>query len=484
MHKLLRKQINRLLKGSQSASADVQEFLSVVNESYEQFESDYMMLERAMDLASDELLDKNASLEFEIQKKQLAEEALIESQGQLEERVKLRTAQLLNAKGDAEKANRAKSEFLARMSHELRTPLNTILGFSYLLMNNPEDPLSSLQKQKVDSIHFSGQHLLQLINDVLDLAKIESGSLDMEIENIDLNVLLENVIDISTSIAEKKRVSLHFNTEGEEHYFVYADHLRLRQVFLNIISNAIKYNREGGSVEISLSNRGKDKIRINFKDTGLGIPEEKYSALFVAFDRLGAERFEAEGTGIGLTISRELLHLMNGEIDFDSTLGEGSTFFVDLIRSSNQPDRPDMGGVDTVITANDDSNSKDKVRVLYIEDNEKNMHLMRHILRFRPNIDLLEANDALTGLDLAIIKNPDIILLDLNLPGMDGMTAFSRLSTFPETCSIPVIALTANAMKHDKEKAMKMGFKDYITKPIDIAQFLLKIDRVLQKDNA
>ncbi len=382
--------------------------------------------------------------------------------------------QLLISKKEAEQANHAKSDFLARMSHELRTPMNAILGFTQILELNPKSTLSDKEKRNLQMVSSAGNHLLELINEVLDLSSIESKEIKLALEIVDIIPIVDNVISISKSMAEEKGVSLEYENIPQDSCFVLADPLRFKQVVLNLLSNAIKYNISDGSVVVSYEKERNRTLRIGVRDTGHGISNDKKSKIFKPFERFDADSEQIEGTGIGLTITKQLVELMNGTIGFESTAGEGSFFYIDVPISDKTP---------LVKSENKElptrSSLKTKKTILYIEDIPANVLLVEEILLEKENIRFISASNAQAGIELAQSENPDLILMDIHMPGMDGLTAFDELQSLNKTRNIPVIALTADAMDVDIKKALKRGFKDYITKPINVPIFMHVINKTL-----
>ncbi|MFZ2451393.1 MAG: PAS domain S-box protein [Methylovulum miyakonense] len=384
---------------------------------------------------------------------------------------------LERAKFVAEKANLAKSDFLSSMSHELRSPLNAILGFGQLIEAGKPPPTAS-QKASIDQILQAGWYLLELINEILDLALIESGKVSMSPEPVSLAEVLGDCQRMIEPQAQKSGVRITFPEFGQP-CFVNADRTRLKQIFINLLSNAIKYNRVAGEVEVTCDVAASGRVRISFRDTGQGLPEEKLAQLFQPFNRLGQENGIEEGTGIGLVVSKRLVELMEGEIGVVSTVGVGSVFWVELNTTPEQQIIEDMVEPSAIAQSQlpDDAQA---YTVLCVEDNPANLMLIATLLASRPDIRLLSARDGNRGVEIARNSQPDVILMDINLPGISGIKALEILSQDPATSHIPVIALSANAMPRDIEKGLAAGFFRYLTKPIKVNEFMNTLDLALK----
>jgi PAS domain S-box-containing protein len=382
-------------------------------------------------------------------------------------------AELERAKKEAEDANRAKSDFLSRMSHELRTPLNAILGFGQLLQR---DALTEKQRQEVDLIVKGGRHLLGLINEVLDISRIEVGRLDLSPEAVALPDLLREVAHLTQPMAAEHGVMVFIDDPSVAGKVVLADLQRLKQVLLNLVSNAIKYNKDLGRVRIHAEPVPPGRLRIHVSDTGPGIALDKQARLFTPFDRLGAESTPIEGSGLGLVLSKRLVEIMGGTLTFVSKLGQGTRFTVELARGHTDH----APGADMPISQARPSPAPAAARtVLYIEDNAANTQLLQAVLMHRPGLRLLTAAQGGAGIELARQHLPDLILLDVHLPDMKGPEMMARLSADAALRSIPVIVISADATAHQIERLLAIGAREYLTKPIDVDQLLRVVDRYL-----
>ena len=399
--------------------------------------------------------------------------------------LKLAEERVIKAKEVAEKANRTKSEFLSSMSHELRTPLNAILGFAQLI--EMDNSLTNDLQESAHEIRNAGEHLLQLVGDVLDLAKIEAGKLNLTAEVLTPVELIKECLSLVKTQAEVKGVQLCLQTNDLADYTVRADRVRLRQVILNLISNAVKYNRDQGRVVITCSLIDDSYFRLAIEDTGRGIPSDRHGEVFQPFNRLGAELGNIEGSGVGLVITKQLISHMGGRIDFTSEEGVGSQFWVDLPVSSEMASSLVGADVDEEPMRADENRFELSIlgerRILYVEDNLSNQRLVSRLLARYQNLELDLATDALRGLYLARTQKPDLILMDINLPGMDGYEALEVLKTDPSTREIPVVALSANAMSHDIDKGKSAGFHYYLTKPINLQQLMEVLNTLLEEDS-
>jgi PAS domain S-box-containing protein len=383
---------------------------------------------------------------------------------------------LRTAREAAEAASRAKSEFLSRMSHELRTPLNAILGFGQLMeLDATTDP----QRENADHIMKAGRHLLHLINEVLDITGIESGRLQLSAEPVSVSEAVHEVFDLVGPLSAVGALTMTLDGSADGR-FVHADWQRLKQVLLNVVANAVKYNRPGGRVVVSCENSTADRLRIVISDTGCGIASEKVSRLFTPFDRLGAEQTGIEGTGLGLALSKRLVEAMDGEIGIRSQPGAGSTFWVDLPRASSPLSRLDPLDLDALPTARPDAVPARRYTILYVEDNLSNLTLVQRILALRNDIDLIPAMQGGLALELARSHRPHLVLLDLHLPDIQGEEVLRNLRSAPDCRDIPVVILTADATRGQMDRLLAAGAHAFITKPLEVRPFIAILDGVLE----
>ena len=376
----------------------------------------------------------------------------------------------------AEKANLAKSDFLSGMSHELRTPLNAILGFAQLVESGTPAPTAT-QKRSIDQILKAGWYLLELINEILDLALIESGRLSLSNEPVSLaEVMLECRAMIEPQ-AQKRGIRMAFPRIDAASY-VNADRTRVKQVLVNLLFNAIKYNKPGGAIAVECAPGAENSIRISVRDTGAGLAPEQVEQLFQPFNRLGKETSGEEGTGIGLVMTKRLVELMGGSIGAESTVGVGSVFWVELgliPAPQLMMHEAELAALELPRVAA----GRPLRTLLYVEDNPANLELVEQLIARRPDLHLLSAADGQLGIEYAQAYQPEVILMDINLPGISGLEAMKILHADPATAHIPIIALSANAIPRDVEKGLEAGFFNYITKPIKVAQFMLALDQAL-----
>ena len=398
---------------------------------------------------------------------------------QVEETLLRKQAELESARDAADQANLAKSEFLSNMSHELRTPLNAVLGFAQLMESATPSP-SRAQRLSIDQILKGGWYLLRLINEILDLALIESGKLMMLQETINLSDVMRDCVLMILPQAEARAVTVSFVDDVQELY-IDADKTRIKQVMINLLSNAVKYNREHGTVTVTCAFTEGHRMRVSVSDTGLGLAPNLVEQLFQPFNRLGQEASDAEGTGIGLVLTKQLIELMGGVIGLESTVGVGSTFWFELPLSEARSATASAGGAAAAIASDAALRTAGVGRqtVLYVEDNPANVSLVEQLIERRSDLRLLVATDGHTGVAMALDRLPDLILMDINLPGISGLDALKLLRSFPETAGIPVMALSANAVPHDVADGLKAGFVRYLTKPIRIDEFMAALDAAL-----
>jgi signal transduction histidine kinase/AmiR/NasT family two-component response regulator len=376
----------------------------------------------------------------------------------------------------AENASRAKTDFLSGMSHELRTPLNAILGFAQVMESGSPMPTPS-QKRSIDQILKAGWYLLDLINEILDLALIESGKLTLSREPVSLVEIMLECRAMIEPQAKLRGIVMSF-PQFEIPHFVTADRTRLKQVLINLLFNAIKYNRPRGAVTVECTVHASKTIRISIRDTGEGLAADQLAQLFQPFNRLGKEASVEEGTGIGLVVSKRLMDMMEGSIGADSVVGTGSVFWIELalttppILAIAENARPTAAS--TLASA-----GADRDLILHVEDNPANLELVEQIIARRPDLRLLSAADGNLGVEFARTHQPRVIVMDINLPGISGLEATRILRADPATASIPIIALSANAMPRDIKKGLEAGFSNYLTKPLKVGEFLQALDNAL-----
>jgi PAS domain S-box-containing protein len=388
-----------------------------------------------------------------------------------------KNVELKTARSVAEKANLAKSGFLSSMSHELRSPLNAILGFAQL-MESDSPPPTPAQKESIEQILRAGWHLLKLIDEILDLAKVEAKQVPLSWEPVSLTEVMLECQGMIEPQAQQRGIHMTYPQSGLP-YYVLADRTRVKQVLINLFSNAIKYNREQGTVEVKCTESTPDRIRVSVKDTGAGLNPEHLAQLFQAFNRLGQEAGGEEGTGIGLVVAKQLVELMGGVIGAESTVGVGSVFWFEL-NSVAEPHLSLEEDEGAVMPQPHVPHGERLHTLLYVEDNPANLKLVEQIIARHPDIRLLTAVNGNSGIEIARVSRPEVILMDINLPDISGYEALKILRADPATTHIPIIAVSANAMPHDIERSMKAGFFRYLTKPIKVGEFMEALDVALK----
>ena len=418
---------------------------------------------------SRELETAYRSLLIEVTERRRVEEELRELNLRLEQRVAERTQA-------AEAANRAKSDFLSAMSHELRSPLNAILGFAQLIETDATPPTDS-QQRSVGQILKAGWYLLELINEILDLALIESGKLTLSLQAFSLADVLVECHDLVQLEAGKRDISVRF-PQGDCPFVVIGDRTRMKQILINLLSNAVKYNRVGGMVSVQCSVASAGRLRIRVEDSGMGLSDEQLAQLFQPFVRLGQEHGGEQGTGIGLLVCKRLVEQMGGAIGVQSSVGVGSVFWVELNleAASREDDALRLAHTEPRV----EPDASRQCTLLYVEDNPANLMLVQDIVARSPGMHLLSAGEARSGVEIARASLPDVIVLDINLPGISGFEALQLLRADPRTAHIPVIALSANAMARDIEQGLAAGFISYLTKPLRITEFMNTLDAALK----
>ncbi len=426
----------------------------------------------------------NQAIAREAEERTRAQQEVMRLNEELEQRVQERTLQLEMTNNDlglaveaAKNANAAKSAFLSSMSHELRTPLNAILGFAQILTSDTLPTSLAQKKEFANHVLKSGRHLLTLINEILDLAKVESGTVTLSMEPVALDDILAECRGMVEPMGQPRRIRMLFpDTTGA---VVMADRTRLKQVLLNLLSNAVKYNRELGAVVLDSTVTDTQRVRLSVQDTGHGLRADQLDALFQPFNRLGQENGAEEGTGIGLVVTKRLVELMGGAIGVSSSVGVGTVFWIEL--DLTEPVKSALPGGTVLPIGRRESIAAPSGAhtLLYVEDNPANLKLVTEIVAFRADLHLYAAPDAHIGIEMAKAHQPHLILMDLNLPGMSGLDALGELRRDPRTSHIPVLALTANAMPRDIERGLDSGFYRYLTKPINIEEFNEAIDSTL-----
>jgi PAS domain S-box-containing protein len=393
----------------------------------------------------------------------------VTERNRLDQVLQEKNVELESAKSVAEQANLAKSDFLSSMSHELRSPLNAILGFAQLMESDAQSPTPP-QKESIAQILDAGWHLLNLINEILDLAVIESGTVSLSGESVSLDEVMLECRAMMEPQAHQRGICMTF-PRFDKPCFVSSDRTRLKQILINLLSNAIKYNKVRGTVVVDYTVSAPDRIRISIKDTGAGLPQEKLAQLFQPFNRLGQEAKGEEGTGIGLVVTKRLVELMGGAIGVDSTVGAGSVFWIELI-SAAAPQFVDEGGEAAADSPQHLPYGARLRTLLCVEDNPANLKLVEELIARRPDLRLLTAVNGTLGIELARASQPEMILMDVNLPDISGIEAMKILREDPLTAHIPIVALSANAMPRDIVKGLEAGFFRYLTKPIKVNEFM------------